>query len=82
MPLVGHTLTVPLPEGGALCSVPEHERRAEIEFHFAIEPKLTGCAHCGCKLYEGGHREKVGGKERMFCCCHCAHSYRQDRSVA
>uniref|UniRef100_UPI0028A1F922 3'-5' exonuclease n=1 Tax=Stenotrophomonas indicatrix TaxID=2045451 RepID=UPI0028A1F922 len=38
VPLVGHTLTVPLPEGGALCSVPEHERRAEIEFHFAIEP--------------------------------------------
>lgn len=50
--------------------------------HFAIEPNLTVCAHCGCKLYEGGHREKVGGRERMFCCCHCAHSYTQDRSVA
>jgi len=37
-PLVGNTLTVPLPEGGALCSVPASERRAEIEFHFAIEP--------------------------------------------
>ena len=37
-PLVGHTLTVPLPEGGALCSVPVEARRAEIEFHFAMQP--------------------------------------------
>ena len=38
VPLVGHTLTVPLPEGGALYSLGEGERRAEIDFHFAIEP--------------------------------------------
>ena len=38
VPLVGHTLTVPLPEGGALHSLGEGERRAEIDFHFAIEP--------------------------------------------
>ncbi|HDS0951169.1 TPA: exodeoxyribonuclease V subunit beta [Stenotrophomonas maltophilia] len=38
VPLVGHTLTVALPEGGALHSLAEGERRAEIEFHFAIEP--------------------------------------------
>lgn len=38
VPLVGHTLTVPLPEGGALHSLAEGERRAEIDFHFAIEP--------------------------------------------
>ncbi|WP_312710040.1 exodeoxyribonuclease V subunit beta [Stenotrophomonas sp.] len=37
VPLVGHTLTVALPEGGALHSLGEGERRAEIEFHFAIE---------------------------------------------
>lgn len=36
--LVGHTLTVPLPEGGALCDVPADARRAEIEFHFAMQP--------------------------------------------
>ena len=36
--LVGPTLTVVLPEGGALCSVPESQRRAEIEFHFAMQP--------------------------------------------
>ena len=40
-PLVGHTLTVPLPEGGALCSVPPDARRAEIEFHFAMQPTLV-----------------------------------------
>ena len=38
VPLVGRTLTVVLPEGGALHSVPPSQRRAEIEFHFAIEP--------------------------------------------
>jgi exodeoxyribonuclease V beta subunit len=38
VPLVGHTLTVPLPEGGALHSLGDGERRAEIDFHFAIEP--------------------------------------------
>lgn len=37
VPLVGHTLTVPLPEGGALHSLAEGDRRAEIDFHFAIE---------------------------------------------
>jgi len=36
--LVGRTLTVALPEGGALHTLGEHERRAEIEFHFALKP--------------------------------------------
>jgi len=36
--LVGRTLTVALPEGGALHALGEHERRAEIEFHFAMQP--------------------------------------------
>lgn len=38
VPLVGQTLVAELPEGGALYSVPAHDRRAEIDFHFAIEP--------------------------------------------
>jgi len=42
----------------------------------AIEPKLTACAHCNCKVYEGGHAEKVRGKMLKFCCSHCAHSYK------
>ncbi|MGE8215525.1 MAG: exodeoxyribonuclease V subunit beta [Stenotrophomonas maltophilia] len=36
--LVGQTLTVPLPEGGALHDLPATARRAEIEFHFAMQP--------------------------------------------
>ena len=36
--LVGRTLTVALPEGDALHALGEHERRAEIEFHFAMQP--------------------------------------------
>jgi len=43
----------------------------------ALEPSLEVCAHCGCKVYEGGHREVINDKELMFCCCHCAASYKQ-----
>ena len=44
----------------------------------AIEPSLEVCAHCGCKVYEGGHKEVIGGKEATFCCVHCAQSYKQE----
>jgi len=37
-PLIGHTLTTILPEGGALCEIPAHLRCAEMEFHFDIQP--------------------------------------------
>jgi DNA-binding PadR family transcriptional regulator len=40
----------------------------------AIEPSLDICAHCGCKVYEGAHREVINGKEMAFCCMHCAAS--------
>lgn len=36
--LIGHSLTVVLPEGVRLCDVPAGERRAEIEFQFALQP--------------------------------------------
>ena len=42
-----------------------------------LEPRLTKCAHCGCKVYEGGHRERIKGKTLMFCCVHCARSYKR-----
>lgn len=42
----------------------------------AIEPKLTVCAHCGCTLYKGGHKESIKGKTLMFCCYHCAKSFK------
>lgn len=37
-PLIGQTLTVALPEGVRLAEVPADERRAEIEFQFALAP--------------------------------------------
>lgn len=42
-----------------------------------VEKDLTVCAHCGCKVYEGGHTEDVGGERLKFCCAHCAESYRK-----
>jgi len=48
----------------------------------AIEPSLNVCAHCGCKVYEGGYREVIDGKETMFCCMHCAQSYKEERRMA
>ncbi len=45
-----------------------------------LEPKLTKCAHCGCKVYEGGHRENIGGKVMAFCCVHCARTFKEMKS--
>lgn len=48
----------------------------------AIEPSLYVCAHCGCKMYEGGYREVIDGKETAFCCTHCAHSYKEEKQLS
>jgi DNA-binding PadR family transcriptional regulator len=45
----------------------------------AIEPKLTLCAHCGCKVYQGAHEEAIAGKRLRFCCRHCAASFKKGR---
>ena len=42
----------------------------------AIEPNLSVCSHCGCKIYEGGYKEIIDGLETVFCCPHCAGAYR------
>jgi len=44
----------------------------------AIEPSLNVCAHCGAKIFEGGHMEVVGGVETMFCCVHCFHAHKNE----
>ncbi len=46
----------------------------------AIEPSLTICSHCGCKIYGEGHKENINGVEMAFCCIHCAESYKIDRA--
>lgn len=43
----------------------------------AVRPKLSVCAHCGCKVYEGGYMEKIRGKTMAFCCRFCARSFKQ-----
>jgi DNA-binding MarR family transcriptional regulator len=45
----------------------------------AIEPSMYVCAHCGCKVYEGGYREVIDGKGMAFCCMHCAASYKENK---
>jgi DNA-binding PadR family transcriptional regulator len=48
----------------------------------AIEPSIYVCAHCGCKVYEGGYREVIDDKETAFCCMHCARSHKEvEKSV-
>ncbi len=46
----------------------------------AIEPNLSICFHCGCKIYEGGYQEDINDKERIFCCVHCAQAYKNELS--
>ena len=41
----------------------------------AIQSKLSICASCGVKLYEGFYTETFNGKELNFCCKHCAKAY-------
>jgi PadR family transcriptional regulator PadR len=67
-------------EGRELCTR-LFKRFAEL-VSIAIEPSLYVCAHCGCKVYEGGYREIIGNKEITFCCMHCALSYKEEKMLA
>jgi DNA-binding PadR family transcriptional regulator len=65
-------------EGRALCV--RLFRRFSNLVSVAIEPRLEVCAHCGCKVYEGGYKETINQKEMAFCCVHCANSYKQEKA--
>ena len=43
--------------------------------NIAIEPRITTCP-CGCRIYSGGHTEKIKGKMMKFCCSHCAKMFK------
>ena len=64
--LIGHTLCVALPEGVRLCDVPVAERRAEIEFQFALQPTrvdaLLRLLHAHGIVRE---RERFGLRQRL-----------------
>jgi len=64
-------------EGKELCK--QLFKRFAALVSIAIEPSLNVCANCGCKVYEGGYMETIDGKETMFCCEHCADSYKRER---
>lgn len=42
--------------------------------NIAIQPRISTCP-CGCKIYSGGHTERIKGKTMKFCCSHCAKMY-------
>lgn len=65
-PLVGHTLGTVLPEGLRLADLPPEARRAEIEFHFAMQP--TGVPALLALLHRHGllrHRTAFGMRPRL-----------------
>ncbi|MGB9713910.1 MAG: PadR family transcriptional regulator [Candidatus Bathyarchaeales archaeon] len=65
------------PEGRELCK--QLFKRFSALVSVAIEPSLEVCANCGCKVFEGGYKEVIDGKELAFCCVHCAQSYKKNR---
>ncbi|MBI2133828.1 PadR family transcriptional regulator [Candidatus Woesearchaeota archaeon] len=36
---------------------------------------ITSCAHCGCKVYGRGFKQRFGSKAFSFCCRYCAASF-------
>jgi exodeoxyribonuclease V beta subunit len=64
--LVGHTLTVALPEGSRLAAVPAAQRRNEMEFHFAMRPTrvdaLLALLH---RFGVVGERQAFGARQRL-----------------
>ena len=43
----------------------------------AVFPDSSLCSHCGCRLVEPGHVEKINGQQMIFCCMHCAASFKR-----
>jgi DNA-binding PadR family transcriptional regulator len=41
-----------------------------------VEKDLSTCAHCGCKVYSGGHEEVISNEKLTFCCKHCAATHK------
>ncbi len=42
-----------------------------------ISKKINICVHCDEKIYGQGHKEKIKGKQMIFCCKYCAASYKK-----
>ena len=42
----------------------------------AMKANLTTCTQCNCKIFKGGHTEKIREEHLTFCCKYCANSYK------
>lgn len=63
-----------LTENGKKLSTDILKRLSSI-VEISIEPRLTSCAHCACKVYSGGYKKKIKSKILNFCCQYCAKSF-------
>jgi len=43
----------------------------------SVSKNLTVCAHCGCKLYKSGYKEKINRRLVSFCCRYCARAFKR-----
>ena len=50
--------------------------KSSVMISATIGKKVKKGAQCDCKIYEGGHKDKIKGKESHFCCVHCANSFK------
>ena len=50
--------------------------RFAVLVEISVKPTIKACAHCGCKVTEGSHKEKIKGKKFNFCCVSCAATYK------
>lgn len=57
--------------------------------HEILDPWLTECEHCDCKIFLGHtkdeeteevYKEKINGEELVFCCEHCAEAYKRRKN--
>ncbi|MCC4602241.1 exodeoxyribonuclease V subunit beta [Xanthomonas melonis] len=64
--LIGNSLTVILPEGSALATVPEPQRRNEMEFHFAMQPTRVDALLALLHRFDvAGERQAFGTRQRL-----------------
>ncbi|HKW04581.1 MAG TPA: PadR family transcriptional regulator [Nitrososphaerales archaeon] len=65
-------------DGEALCS--RLFKQFTTVVSSAIEPSMSVCSHCGCRVFKDAHHEIIRGRNLAFCCEYCAASYRKVRS--
>ena len=70
-----------LTEAGRQLCTDLFKRFAEL-ISITIELSLCVCAHRGCKVYEGTHRENIDGSEMAFWYIHCDQSYKESKKRA